>query len=39
MDIAFAEWAAKGREVDERLNALIAMVERYISEKGNGSTH
>ena len=27
-----------GRETDERLNALIDMVERYLSKRGNGDT-
>jgi ABC-type transporter Mla subunit MlaD len=28
---------ARGRETDERLNALINTVERYISERRNGN--
>jgi hypothetical protein len=36
MDAAIAEGAAKWREVTDRLDALIAVVERYISEKRNG---
>ncbi len=36
-DEKIAEWAERGRETEERLNAFIVVVERYISERHNGN--